>query len=231
MGEAMNDEKKAVVRVVCGVGEEREARWAARTGPWIETRSGERWYYKDCVPEDVVLADVAYSLAHQARFNGHAPHNIAVHSMRVADLVVALGSPEHELSALVHDAHEAYVGDVVSPLKCLLPDFKRLEAETEVIVRRALGVDVCLPQVVTDADIMALGEESAAYFRGFRAWGLPPTESTLDDKSRPDAASVARMLRKTPREIANAWYDRYRALAKKIGVQVRARDLSIQGVW
>lgn len=66
-------------------------------------------------PEDITIEDIAYSLARILRFNGHLKHQISVarHSCLVADLV-----PEYlALPALLHDAHEAYLGDIVRPVK------------------------------------------------------------------------------------------------------------------
>lgn len=225
----------------------RRARWAGRKGPWIATRSGERWYFVDCVPEDVVVADVAYSLAHQNRFNGHAPINVAVHSMRVADIVIALGHPEHELSALTHDGHEGYFGDVVSPIKRLIPEIGKLEDANARVVRTAFGVPVELPDVVVSADALALEEESRAYFSNHAEWGLPPAGHVLPEelgapahlrgndlvdfvlRERPEAQ--ARVVRTRERAIALYWHQRFYQAVKRAGVSLRARDLLIHGAW
>lgn len=222
-------------------------RWAGRNGPWLATRSGERWYFVDCVPEDVVVSDVAYALAHQNRFNGHAPYNVAVHSMRTADIVIALGHPEHELSALTHDGHEAYVGDVVSPLKRLLPGFKEIEHLNASVVRTAFGVPIELPDVVVSADALALEEESRAYFRNHEEWGLPPAAHNLPEelgapanlrgndladfvlRERPEAQ--ARVVRTRERAIALYWYKRFYEAVRRAGVTLRSRDLEIHGAW
>ena len=69
------------------------------------------------------IEDIAHALAQINRFTGHAarPYSVAEHSLLVCDIVRAKGLNAHaQLLALLHDAHEAYCGDVASPTKSLL---------------------------------------------------------------------------------------------------------------
>ncbi len=89
---------------------------------WIQTRSGKAFPLIDPPPEAIDIEDVAWSLAFQCRFNGHTRkfYSIAEHSVRVARRLVAAhpeGGAALALMGLLHDAAEAYVGDVVLPLK------------------------------------------------------------------------------------------------------------------
>jgi len=82
---------------------------------WVLTHSGMEFDFADPQPDMICLEDIAFSLAQQPRFNGHTKfhYSVAQHSILVANLV-----PDFlKLSALFHDAHEAYIGDLVQPFK------------------------------------------------------------------------------------------------------------------
>jgi hypothetical protein len=100
----------------------------------------------DCVS----LQDIAHGLAHLCRFTGHTRrfYSVAEHSVHVSYLV-----PEPlAVDALLHDAHEALIGDVSSPLKPLLPDYQALESRVQEGIRRRFKVSIQTPQEVVRAD-------------------------------------------------------------------------------
>lgn len=83
----------------------------------IITQSGRFVDLLDPQPESIHIEDIAYSLARQIRFAGHSPGwNVALHSLWVSRNC----SPDYALEGLLHDASEAYLGDVSRPLKRLL---------------------------------------------------------------------------------------------------------------
>jgi hypothetical protein len=89
-------------------------------GPFIQTLSGRRVNPFDAAPEDIDPADIARALSNICRFGGHsrAFYSVAQHSAIVADLLEARGAtPGELLAALLHDAAEAYLGDLPHPLK------------------------------------------------------------------------------------------------------------------
>jgi uncharacterized protein len=89
-------------------------------GPFIQTLSGRRVNPLDAAPEDIDPADIARALANTCRFGGHARafYSVAQHSVIVCDLLEARGATVEELlAALLHDAAEAYLGDLPHPLK------------------------------------------------------------------------------------------------------------------
>ncbi len=86
---------------------------------WCPTVSGRGWNLLQPTPLDVHWPDIAESLAKQARFNGHTPgyfYSVAQHSILVADQLPL----DYQLIGLLHDAHEAYIGDITSPVKTAL---------------------------------------------------------------------------------------------------------------
>lgn len=111
--------------------------------------------------EDVDFNDIANGLARVQRFGGqiNAEHySVAEHSV----LVSRLCSPRNALLGLMHDASEAYIGDVVTPLKRQIPDYRAVEDRWMLSIGIALGVGsalVHLPIDVKVADARALQTE------------------------------------------------------------------------
>ncbi len=93
-----------------------------RIGPWIRTYTGGKFYLLDPRPEDIKLVDLAHHLALIPRFTGAViyPYSVAEHSYRVAREVQKI-KPGIYLEALLHDAAEAYIGDMNRPLKHYTP--------------------------------------------------------------------------------------------------------------
>jgi len=98
---------------------------------WIATATGGQFSLSNPQPEQVVLADIAFALSKQCRFNGHcsAFYSVAEHCVLMTRFAERNGATVDELlHILLHDATEAYVGDMVAPLKNIMPDFRALEA-------------------------------------------------------------------------------------------------------
>ncbi len=127
---------------------------------FIWTHGGQRIDLRSPDPASISIADIAWSLATTRRWTGHArpSYSVAQHSVYASRIV----PPEYALEALLHDAAEAYTGDVASPLKALLgPRFKRLERVMAKAITTALGVDVVnLPSAVHEADTALMVAES-----------------------------------------------------------------------
>jgi 5'-deoxynucleotidase YfbR-like HD superfamily hydrolase len=89
-------------------------------GPFIQTLSGRRVNPLDASPEDIDAGDIARALSNTCRFGGHSKafYSVAQHSSIVCDLLEQRGAtPDELMAALLHDAAEAYLGDLPHPLK------------------------------------------------------------------------------------------------------------------
>lgn len=86
-------------------------------GHWMATHTGRKIDPGTMTKDDVDIEDIAWSLSHLCRYNGHCDHfySVAQHSVYVSEIVQSLGGDPKK--GLLHDATECYVGDVVRPVK------------------------------------------------------------------------------------------------------------------
>jgi hypothetical protein len=105
---------------------------------YIHTFSGIAFDLLNPKPEMILIDDIAHSLSLINRFNGAAlfPYSVAQHSLYVASLL----PPELKLHGLLHDAAEAYIGDMVSPLKKIMPQYKIVEEKISKVVALVFGL-------------------------------------------------------------------------------------------
>lgn len=92
---------------------------------WILTHSGRQFDLTSPTAAMISPVDIAHALSNLCRFNGHTRthYSVAQHSMLVSSLV----PEQHKLVALLHDATEAYIGDMTRPLKAIMPGFRIAE--------------------------------------------------------------------------------------------------------
>lgn len=107
----------------------------------------------------ISIGEISKALSQINRFTGHTkfPYSVAQHSV----LVAALVPPHLRFAALMHDAHEALVGDMSQPLKTLCPDYKQVEARVQEALAVVFGLrmeDLKHP-LVRRADLRALATE------------------------------------------------------------------------
>jgi hypothetical protein len=109
---------------------------------WVETHKGLRAELPDLPAAMVDIYDIAHSLANQCRYNGHCAryYSVAQHSVLAADLLKPDGARPAMLG-LLHDAAEAYIGDVTRPVKALLPDVRRIEQAVQRRILSAMEID------------------------------------------------------------------------------------------
>ncbi|MEK2646185.1 HD family phosphohydrolase [Bdellovibrio sp. BCCA] len=143
---------------------------------WVITLSGNRFNILDPNPEAVKIEDIACALARQARFNGHTRffYSVGQHSCLGAEV-----SPTKEIALhmLFHDATEAYIGDLVSPVKALLPDFEIIESRIHWAISQKFNMEYPLPKVVKQIDRRLLATEVRDLItKDLGSWGIGQDE-------------------------------------------------------
>ena len=128
--------------------------------PYVETRSGKKVTFLDPKRDDIDITDIAYALANQCRFNGHcAPfYSVAEHSVAVSSLL----PPELQLAGLLHDAAEAYLGDIPSPIKQFLGEYCDIEDKLLAVIMDKYNVTYLEEEanIVKQADLQQLRTEA-----------------------------------------------------------------------
>ena len=122
-------------------------------GPFLQTVSGRRVNPFEPEPDQLDPADIARALGNLCRFGGHcrAFYSVAQHSVIVSELVEErTGDVEDAFAALMHDATEAYLGDMPHPIKHRSPlgaAFKAAEEHLEHAIRERFRIKADVPEV------------------------------------------------------------------------------------
>ena len=190
---------------------------------WQRMLSGRRLDLLDPSPFDIEIEDIAHGLARVARWNGqtigeHA-FSVAQHSVVVEEIVAHLQpdiAPKWRLAALLHDASEYVIGDMISPFKSALGfNYKEFEARLESAIHLRFGLPPKSPaavkKLIKKADTICAFFE-ATQLAGFdrkeslQLFGAPPADYDLVIQPLPAGQAQARYL------------ERYRLLAGAMGV-------------
>lgn len=131
-------------------------------GGWMLTYTGRQFWPTSPSVEDVDSTDIAHALSLQCRYNGHVSrfYSVAEHCVLVSQAV----PEEFALWGLLHDAAEAYVGDLIRPIKRDLPAYCAIEDRVLAVVAMAFGIRAPyrIPAAVHEADARILLTERAA---------------------------------------------------------------------
>jgi hypothetical protein len=146
-----------------------------REDSWFTLSSGRNFYPFSPREEDVFIEDIALALSHLCRYSGHCRffYSVAEHSVHCSNYV----APGHELTALMHDATEAYVGDLIRPIKVYMPDFVEMEDNVWRVIARRFGLPEKMPLAVHDVDNTILVTEARDLLPDgadlMKKWGIP----------------------------------------------------------
>jgi hypothetical protein len=146
-------------------------------GTWMQVGGGRIFYPLDPRPEEVHIDDIATALSRIIRYNGHSDDwvTVAQHCVHCEQLIrYDGGTPEARYAMLMHDAAEAYIGDMIRPLKCHFPEFKKIEQRVADAITEALEVPLIEPAICKRYDNIAWAWEKRDLFRSSREWPYTP---------------------------------------------------------
>jgi 5'-deoxynucleotidase YfbR-like HD superfamily hydrolase len=143
---------------------------------WIQTYSGKLVSVTNPKPEDIDIIDIAHALSMTCRFGGHSRdfYSVAEHSVRVGIIGsnirdrhnITYSQPKentkHHLALLLHDAAEAYIGDIITPLKNSLGGAAELETKWLLAIEQKFKLETRLSDPdpsIKEADLLALSIE------------------------------------------------------------------------
>lgn len=197
---------------------------------FIQTWSGAKFDFADPSPDSIRLEDIAHALARICRFGGHISryYSVADHSLNVARIVAWKGVNLPTVqAALFHDAQEAYIGDIVTPFKHMLPQAVELERKLSTMIQEKFGIDMALVDAaaIKRADETMLVVEAKALFDfppldhwtdsfHAEAYLVPPQISRNQQEAEFYFLAAARLLLKQPaqQESRTDWHDADREL-------------------
>lgn len=190
---------------------------------WQRMLSGRRLDLLDPSPLDIEISDIAHGLARVARWNGqtrgdHA-YSVAQHSLLVEQIFREQNPDaplQHQLLALLHDAPEYVIGDMISPFKAVMGGaYKQIEARLETAIHLRFSLPATVPAVLKKA--IKKADIVSAYFEATELAGFSTAEAAeFFGRPRGFHASHFDLSPRPTAEIEQAFINRFNALETQI---------------
>ncbi|MGL4412758.1 MAG: HD family hydrolase [Roseinatronobacter sp.] len=190
---------------------------------WQRMLSGRRLDLLDPTPVDIEIEDIAHGLAFVARWNGQTmgdwPYSVAEHSLLVEEIFTrasARPDPRWQLAALLHDAPEYVIGDMISPVKAAVgPSYGELDDRLSVAIHIRFGLPAHLPAAIKKR--IKSADKLSAWLEATRIAGFTEAEANRFF-GRPDPALLSELSLhlRPPRDARNAYLARHAELLAKM---------------
>lgn len=188
---------------------------------WIETVSGLQFHFLDPQPDEIKITDIAHALSNNCRFVGQCSrfYSVAEHSWHVARLLD--GCPlVAQLAGLLHDASEAYITDVASPVKQHMPEYVKMEDVIMEAIAKRYDFEYPLHPAVKQADLTMLSIE---------AWHLLPSQGNGWDmwkfRKRPPIMEPYRPICMSPETAMENFLDKFKELITEIRLENKNKNV------
>ncbi len=190
---------------------------------WQRMLSGRRLDLLDPSPLDIEIEDIAHGLARVARWNGQTagewPFSVAEHSMLVEEIFALRGpaSTAERLAALLHDAPEYVIGDMISPFKAALGiDYHAFEDRLAAAVHIRFGLPPAMPAALKAR--VKKADRACAWFEATQLAGFTVAEADrFFGRPRHPGAGARRLAPLPPQRAAEAFLARFAALSEALG--------------
>lgn len=172
---------------------------------WQRMLSGRRLDLLDPTPMDIEIEDIAHGLAFVARWNGQTegeyPYSVAEHSLLVETIFTRMqpkAPVKWQLAALLHDAPEYVIGDMISPVKAAIgPSYGELDQRLSAVIHIRFGLPAALPKTVKAA--IKRADMVSAYMEATRIAGFSTAEAgKIFGKPRPEHMDGLDVLLRAP---------------------------------
>ena len=190
---------------------------------WQRMLSGRRLDLLDPTPMDIEIEDIAHGLAFVARWNGQTQgdfaYSVAEHSLLVEAIYHRLcpkASAQWRLAALLHDAPEYVIGDMISPVKMAVgTGYDDLDERLTMAIHRRFGLPSKLP-IATKKKIKK-ADKISAWMEATQIAGFTPKEAdTFFGRPDPSVIDGLRIDLRPPKQVRQAYIDRHTALLNKM---------------
>ncbi len=191
---------------------------------WQRMLSGRRLDLLDPTPMDIEVEDIAHGLAFVARWNGQTrgdwPYSVAEHSLLVEEIFLR-GNPgialRWRLAALLHDAPEYVIGDMISPVKAAVgPGYGALDERLSIAIHVRFGLPAVLPAPIKKA--IKAADKISAWLEAVRIAGFREGEADkLFGKPGPDVVRGLEIRLRPPAEVRADYVARVQALLDASG--------------
>jgi len=191
---------------------------------WQKMLSGRRLDLLDPTPVDIEIEDIAHGLSFVARWNGQTrgdfAYSVAEHSLLVERLYARLNArndAKWQLAALLHDAPEYVIGDMISPVKASVgPGYTELENRLSAAVHIRFGLPATLPDTVKKS--IKKADKISAWMEATRIAGFSETEANrFFGAPDPTVIEGLDIVLRPPMQTRAAYVERYTDLPSQAG--------------
>lgn len=186
---------------------------------WQRMLSGRRLDLLDPTPVDIEIGDIAHGLAFVARWNGQTrgdwAYSVAEHSLLVEEIHGRANpgcDPRWRLAALLHDAPEYVIGDMISPVKAAIgAEYGAMDARLTAAIHRRFGLPAQIPLPVKRA--IKRADRVSAWLEAVQIAGFSrPEANRLFPAPGPDLLDGLKIQLRPPRETREAYLARFHVL-------------------
>ncbi len=190
---------------------------------WQRMLSGRRLDLLDPTPVDIEIEDIAHGLAFVARWNGQTmgdwPYSVAEHSLLVEEIFTRATprpDPRWQLAALLHDAPEYVIGDMISPVKAAVgPSYGELDDRLSAAIHIRFGLPARLPAAIKKR--IKSADKLSAWLEATQIAGFTEAEANrFFGRIDPALLEGLSLHLRPPREARTAYLARHAALLAKM---------------
>ncbi|MEJ5217923.1 HD family hydrolase [Cognatishimia sp. D5M38] len=190
---------------------------------WQRMLSGRRLDLLDPTPVDIEIEDIAHGLAFVARWNGQTlgdyAYSVAEHSLLVEELYARMNPKaptKWRLAALLHDAPEYVIGDMISPVKAAVgPGYGALDERLTAAIHIRFGLPAVIPKTVK-AQIKR-ADKVSAFMEAVQIAGFTEAEAAkLFGQPKPEIIDGLTIDLRPPVQVRRAFTERHDTLMRSL---------------